>query len=99
MERCRAPSPRRAAAARSEEHTSEPQSRLHLVCRLLLEKKKQKSHRGYSLYSVTVRAGDTRMGLFGRPVGRSANHTCTERELYKHALSFSITSRTREWVH
>src|SRR2546422_6365100 len=26
---------------RSEEHTSELQSRLHLVCRLLLEKKKQ----------------------------------------------------------
>src|SRR2546422_5758606 len=30
---------------RSEEHTSELQSRLHLVCRLLLEKKKQK-HNG-----------------------------------------------------
>src|SRR2546422_2080669 len=29
--------------ARSEEHTSELQSRLHLVCRLLLEKKKKKS--------------------------------------------------------
>src|SRR2546429_6866226 len=29
---------------RSEEHTSELQSRLHLVCRLLLEKKK-KNHR------------------------------------------------------
>src|SRR2546429_2792265 len=28
------------AAKRSEEHTSELQSRLHLVCRLLLEKKK-----------------------------------------------------------
>src|SRR2546429_4828737 len=28
------------AAYRSEEHTSELQSRLHLVCRLLLEKKK-----------------------------------------------------------
>src|SRR3989449_4515963 len=28
---------------RSEEHTSELQSRLHLVCRLLLEKKKQYS--------------------------------------------------------
>src|SRR2546422_1525495 len=28
------------AALRSEEHTSELQSRLHLVCRLLLEKKK-----------------------------------------------------------
>src|SRR2546422_2447665 len=30
-------------AVRSEEHTSELQSRLHLVCRLLLEKKKNKS--------------------------------------------------------
>src|SRR2546422_5139239 len=30
-------------AARSEEHTSELQSRLHLVCRLLLEKKKHKN--------------------------------------------------------
>src|SRR2546422_2533227 len=28
---------------RSEEHTSELQSRLHLVCRLLLEKKKRKT--------------------------------------------------------
>src|SRR2546422_3590551 len=34
-ERCR-------LAHRSEEHTSELQSRLHLVCRLLLEKKKKK---------------------------------------------------------
>src|SRR2546422_1251739 len=30
------------ALERSEEHTSELQSRLHLVCRLLLEKKKKK---------------------------------------------------------
>src|SRR2546422_1933698 len=30
--------------ARSEEHTSELQSRLHLVCRLLLEKKKKSKH-------------------------------------------------------
>src|SRR2546422_6368119 len=29
---------------RSEEHTSELQSRLHLVCRLLLEKKKNKNN-------------------------------------------------------
>src|SRR5256884_5825645 len=29
----------RAGSTRSEEHTSELQSRLHLVCRLLLEKK------------------------------------------------------------
>src|SRR2546422_8312429 len=31
----------RTHLARSEEHTSELQSRLHLVCRLLLEKKKK----------------------------------------------------------
>src|SRR2546429_7154948 len=31
-------------SARSEEHTSELQSRLHLVCRLLLEKKKHISY-------------------------------------------------------
>src|SRR5207253_9471384 len=33
---------RRLAEQRSEEHTSELQSRGHLVCRLLLEKKKKK---------------------------------------------------------
>src|SRR5690554_7065055 len=33
---------RRADHPRSEEHTSELQSRPHLVCRLLLEKKKKK---------------------------------------------------------
>src|SRR2546422_8413903 len=43
--------PRRAYSAyvrpvaRSEEHTSELQSRLHLVCRLLLEKKKNKQYK------------------------------------------------------
>src|SRR5690625_5750856 len=37
--RSTAPSP--ATSTRSEEHTSELQSRGHLVCRLLLEKKKE----------------------------------------------------------
>src|SRR5687768_18371550 len=36
----------RARPTRSEEHTSELQSRLHLVCRLLLEKKK------YNIYNI-----------------------------------------------
>src|SRR2546422_6781291 len=36
------PARRGRPARRSEEHTSELQSRLHLVCRLLLEKKKKK---------------------------------------------------------
>src|SRR3712207_6858943 len=35
----RAPSPRGGTPPRSEEHTSELQSRQYLVCRLLLEKK------------------------------------------------------------
>src|SRR2546422_4000271 len=41
--RCSAisPSGKGIASSRSEEHTSELQSRLHLVCRLLLEKKKK----------------------------------------------------------
>src|SRR2546422_10102833 len=34
-----------ARPERSEEHTSELQSRLHLVCRLLLEKKKKKTQK------------------------------------------------------
>src|SRR2546429_5068392 len=44
--------PRRAAARdrgeRSEEHTSELQSRLHLVCRLLLEKKKTRAEQYFN---------------------------------------------------
>src|SRR5687768_17868045 len=36
------PEAKDAGTERSEEHTSELQSRLHLVCRLLLEKKKKK---------------------------------------------------------
>src|SRR2546421_4159604 len=39
------PVERRVAAARSEEHTSELQSRSDLVCRLLLEKKKKNNIR------------------------------------------------------
>src|SRR2546422_8397270 len=38
---------------RSEEHTSELQSRLHLVCRLLLEKKKNRNeHTLVALYDL-----------------------------------------------
>src|SRR2546429_4847848 len=42
-----------AELPRSEEHTSELQSRLHLVCRLLLEKKKQDQRRGQSNRDTT----------------------------------------------
>src|SRR3712207_8712531 len=49
-ERCEVPSSSRSSA-RSEEHTSELQSRQYLVCRLLLEKKKQKYEHSYTLHS------------------------------------------------
>src|SRR3989442_11496524 len=56
-------------AGRSEEHTSELQSRPHLVCRLLLEKKNARSRDppnlyliqdfiSYELYALMVRRGD-----------------------------------------
>src|SRR3989442_4748163 len=42
-----------AYATRSEEHTSELQSRPHLVCRLLLEKKKRSiAHAAYKLVII-----------------------------------------------
>src|SRR5690348_8014699 len=67
--------PRRArppAAARSEEHTSELQSPVHLVCRLLLEKKNGMAHderRAFDAAAVR-RLGDGRrecgvVGLVG----------------------------------
>src|SRR2546429_1201169 len=53
-------SPRRSSGGRlyrtlwrSEEHTSELQSRLHLVCRLLLEKKKKDPTRRTTGHGVT----------------------------------------------
>src|SRR5438309_6984153 len=47
--------------SRSEEHTSELQSQFHLVCRLLLEKKKMlpienRRARWFSAYGVRVRS-------------------------------------------
>src|SRR5258708_14217973 len=41
------------ASARSEEHTSELQSPDHLVCRLLLEKKKNRCYHDRRLLSLT----------------------------------------------
>src|SRR5437879_6781255 len=53
--RSRAPA-RTGTARRSEEHTSELQSPMYLVCRLLLEKKKKKSQ---SHYNSQVKAKTT----------------------------------------
>src|SRR2546422_8356058 len=45
--------PTLAEINRSEEHTSELQSRLHLVCRLLLEKKKNKKDNNQHQRDIT----------------------------------------------
>src|SRR2546429_5356408 len=42
---------------RSEEHTSELQSRLHLVCRLLLEKKKKKNTLSRAQVRILLESG------------------------------------------
>src|SRR5436189_1011400 len=43
------------APVRSEEHTSELQSPMYLVCRLLLEKKKNNSQNGYMMATYTTK--------------------------------------------
>src|SRR3712207_8709807 len=55
--RSRAPTPPRTSS-RSEEHTSELQSRQYLVCRLLLEKKKN-HNRKQIIAEQTLRPVDT----------------------------------------
>src|SRR5438477_8128817 len=51
------PDARRAhtAVLRSEEHTSELQSHVNLVCRLLLEKKKKTQNQDQAVHSTAVR--------------------------------------------
>src|SRR2546422_6379653 len=71
-ERDRGPPAERATAdpgvvgerRRSEEHTSELQSRLHLVCRLLLEKKNSATNNGFA-------ADTARASRRARGAGRS----------------------------
>src|SRR6266581_3971244 len=48
----RAPATPRRRRPRSEEHTSELQSPVHLVCRLLLEKKKETCALGLSSFNI-----------------------------------------------
>src|SRR2546429_7189634 len=58
----------RARGERSEEHTSELQSRLHLVCRLLLEKKTGTWYWPGLLFRPHVLPGD--VGIGGRPASQ-----------------------------
>src|SRR2546429_5040098 len=51
--------PAASTARRSEEHTSELQSRLHLVCRLLLEKKNKQRERMRTTYRANLASHPT----------------------------------------
>src|SRR5580698_11550721 len=55
------PWPRCSTPSRSEEHTSELQSHVNLVCRLLLEKKKNKKHIYTTPRTHTQRRGAVRV--------------------------------------
>src|SRR5687768_18173479 len=59
-----------ASPTRSEEHTSELQSRLHLVCRLLLEKKKKNESLRKMTYNQRLFLGSHRVDV-REPVSRS----------------------------
>src|SRR6266403_3517738 len=56
---------RRLQRARSEEHTSELQSRRDLVCRLLLEKKKTKQKDTFAHSQKVAPAGERGAALYG----------------------------------
>src|SRR5260370_1588735 len=58
---------RKTARSRSEEHTSELQSHLNLVCRLLLEKKKKTSDRSKDQYSTYTHANHHTRSLTSSP--------------------------------
>src|SRR2546422_4692482 len=63
---------RRRRHHRSEEHTSELQSRLHLVCRLLLEKKKKKKKKRRQRIECTDRNSVTTLTDGGTGPSRHA---------------------------
>src|SRR5689334_23579162 len=59
-------------AARSEEHTSELQSQFHLVCRLLLEKKKKKTNNTNTISNKRTRFSMARVSA---EINNESQHT------------------------
>src|SRR2546422_1153711 len=81
------------AESRSEEHTSELQSRLHLVCRLLLEKKK-KTNRARLCTSV-ISKEIVIVGPVGKNVGTPGSNLVLGRSA-KNTDLMSVHDRLRE---
>src|SRR5690242_21471712 len=80
------------APFRSEEHTSELQSHVNLVCRLLLEKKKKK--KTLSVHTITQEEHRTTTALNGRleQAGEAAAHELggLRPEAYRNALALVL---------
>src|SRR3712207_7268818 len=77
---------------RSEEHTSELQSRQYLVCRLLLEKKKSTSHRRSSLVKtkrIDRRCEDEPDAITADVISLSKGH-CVSYKICAHTAAHSI---------
>src|SRR2546422_6197092 len=66
---------------RSEEHTSELQSRLHLVCRLLLEKKKKKPPSSQTSNRIHGNKAQLPEHVRARPHGSHGSALCVARYL------------------
>src|SRR5438105_11740617 len=71
-------STRFTASRRSEEHTSELQSRVDLVCRLLLEKKKKKNKEAKHNSNARTRTATISGAMEGTNCNRSKNQERTE---------------------
>src|SRR5256884_789165 len=79
------------AAWRSEEHTSELQSRLHLVCRLLLEKKKKNDRQHQSLIQRTrTPSGLLDRRAAGEAIGLTHDRTLPHVALHQRSLAFIV---------
>src|SRR2546422_3220147 len=76
---------------RSEEHTSELQSRLHLVCRLLLEKKKHSRRDELIREDIATDRGTRKGG--GRP--RASAHGPLREHYRRNRLCGSTRNHTR----
>src|SRR2546430_9553712 len=86
--RLRDPAPPPSERQRSEEHTSELQSQSNLVCRLLLEKKKNDHVCGWTPMSNTARIlGDHRPSLTTTPSATAAVSTLTASSLIRIATN------------
>src|SRR2546429_1474150 len=78
---------------RSEEHTSELQSRLHLVCRLLLEKKKRRANSKSRAPTIPFDPAPTPATT--RPRALEYTFSCPTRELLTlHIVTRWLTSVT-----